>query len=230
MCARRACYARNKPLRPRPADNSGTWRTNLTALEVYDPATNVWTNLAPMSVPPNHTAGAFINGIFYVVGGRGGAGAPTALEGYNPETNSWSTRAPMPTGRSGVAAAAVGGELIVFGGEIPDLHGEVEAYNPVTNTWRSLPPMPTPRHGIWSAVIGDRVFLSGGSSAQNFAATNTNEVFTLDRKATFANISTRRRVGTDQNVLIGRFIVTAATAQNASCSVRLDRPSRCRGH
>ncbi|MEO5720629.1 MAG: kelch repeat-containing protein [Chthoniobacterales bacterium] len=181
---------------------------DLTALEVYDPATNTWTNLAPMTVARNHTGGAFVNGIFYVVGGRGGAGAPTALEAYSPLTNSWTTRAPMPTGRSGIGVAGVNGELWVFGGEIPELHGEVEAYNPSTNTWRSLAPMPGPRHGIWTAVIGDRIYLPGGGVAQNFAATSGQDVFTVDRKATFANISTRLRVGSGDNVLIGGFIVT----------------------
>ena len=41
-------------------------------LEVYDPVANTWTLKAPMSVPRNHTAGAVMNGKFYVVGGRAG--------------------------------------------------------------------------------------------------------------------------------------------------------------
>ncbi len=145
--------------------------------EVYDPGANTWTVLAPMNVSRNHCGGAFIDGRFYVAGGRGSANAPTALEVYDPQTNTWATRAPLPTGRSGVGGAAVGGELFVFGGELPDLHGEVEAYNPQTNTWRSLPPMPAPRHGIWAAVIGNLVYLPGGGAAQGFGATNHSDVF-----------------------------------------------------
>lgn len=146
-------------------------------LEVYDPVANTWTNLTPMNIARNHTGGAFINGKFYVVGGRGSASAPTALEMYNPQTNTWIARAPMPTGRSGVGVAAVNGELFVFGGEIPQLHAEVEAYSPLTNTWRTLPNMPNPRHGFWASVIDTAVYLPGGGIQQGFGASNINDVF-----------------------------------------------------
>jgi hypothetical protein len=179
-----------------------------TELEVYDPAANTWTNLAPMSVPRNHCGGAVINGKFYVVGGRDAPSAPTALEVYDPASNAWTTLAPMPTGRSGIAVAAVNGELYAFGGEIPALHSEVEVYNPVSNSWRSLPDMPSPRHGIWASVIGNKIYLSGGGEVQGFGATDTNDVFIVNSLATFANISTRLKVETDDNALIGGFIVT----------------------
>ncbi len=152
--------------------------TNLRELEVYDPIANTWTVLAPMAVARNHTGGAFINGKFYVVGGR--PGGSNLLEVYDPQTNGWATLASMPTGRSGIAVAAVNGELFVFGGEIPQLHEEVEAYNPTTNTWRSLPDMPNPRHGIWASVIGNKIFLPGGADDQGFAATDVNDVFIVD--------------------------------------------------
>jgi N-acetylneuraminic acid mutarotase len=179
-------------------------------LEVYDPGANTWTTLASMSVSRNHCGGGVINGKFYVVGGRGAAGAPTALEVYDPQTNTWATLPPMPTGRSGIGVGVVHGELYVFGGEIPDLHAEVEAYNPVSNAWRSLPEMPSPRHGIWASVIGNRIYFSGGGEVQGFGATNTNDVFIVNSQATLANISTRLKVETGDNALIGGFIVTGA--------------------
>ncbi len=182
----------------------------IAQLEVYDPRANSWSVRAPMTVERNHTGGAVIGGKFYVVGGRGRQGSSTQLEVYDPRTNTWSTRAPIPTGRSGIGVAAVSGELWVFGGEIPGIRGEVEAYNPVTNTWRSLPDMPNPRHGIWASVIGNRVYLPGGGAAEGFAATSGNQVFIVDRKATFANISTRLNVQTGDNVMIVGFIVTGS--------------------
>jgi N-acetylneuraminic acid mutarotase len=150
-------------------------------LEVYDPVANTWKKLKSMKTGRNHAGGAFIDGKFYVVGGRGPTGAESAHEVYDPQTNKWTRRARLPTGRSGIAVAAVNGELFVFGGETPmAVHGEVEAYNPMTNTWRSLPNMPIPRHGIWASVIGNKVFLPGGATEPAFAATNVNEVFTVD--------------------------------------------------
>ena len=159
----------------------GTETPSQRELEVYDPVANTWTVKAPMNVPRNHCAGGVIDGKFYVVGGRT-IESTNALEVYDPQTNSWSARAPMPTVRSGIAAAVVNNELWVFGGEDPDgftLHKEVEVYNPVANTWRRLPDMPLARHGIWASVIENKVYLPGGALAAGFAATNTNQIFTV---------------------------------------------------
>jgi len=179
-------------------------------LEVYDPVANTWTVKHPMNVPRNHCAGGVINGKFYVVAGRGAANSATALEVYDPLTNSWSTLPPMPTGRSGVAAAVVNNELWVFGGEDLDgIHGQVEVYNPASNNWRREPDMPLPRHGIWASVIGNKIYIPGGGAAAGFAATNSNQIFTVasTAEAQLGNISTRAFVQTDDNVMIGGFIV-----------------------
>ena len=184
-----------------------------TALEVYDPTTNTWTNLAPMNVPRNHCGGGIINGEFYVVGGRDSDLAPTALEVYHPQTNTWTSLAPMPTARSGIGVAVVHGELYVFGGEIPVLHGDVQVYNPVSNSWRQLDNMPTPRHGIWASVIGNRIYLAGGGAKQGFGATDLTDVFIVNSKGVFANISTRLKVDLGDNALIGGFIISGTGAK-----------------
>ncbi|MEY2505159.1 MAG: trimeric autotransporter adhesin [Verrucomicrobiota bacterium] len=177
--------------------------------EVFDPATNTWTSIASMHIGRHHCAGGVINGKFYVAAGRGFPQAETALEVYDPQTNSWSTLAPMPTGRSGVAAAVVHDELYVFGGEgSQGVYPHVEVYNPTTNTWRRIQNMPEPRHGIWASVIGSRIFITGGGLAQNFLPSGVNSAFNVTSKATFANISTRLKVGTGDNVLIGGVIVS----------------------
>ncbi|HEV2842047.1 MAG TPA: kelch repeat-containing protein [Chthoniobacterales bacterium] len=200
------------------AGGMGTGMTQ-RELEVFDPLTNTWTNRAPMSVGRNHCAGGVINGKFYVVGGRDTPEALTALEVYDPQANSWQTRAPMPTGRSGIAAAVVHGELYVFGGEIGTGVGtapraEVEAYNPASNSWRRvLPDMPNPRHGIWASVIGNKIYLAGGGEAKGLLPTNYHDVFIVNTKATFANISTRLKVESGENALIGGFIVTGTASK-----------------
>jgi N-acetylneuraminic acid mutarotase len=179
-------------------------------LEVYDPVANTWTVKAPMRVPRNHCGGGVIDGNFYVVGGRAGLGSTNALEVYNPQTNTWSSRPPMPTARSGIAAAVVNDELWVFGGEDADtVHAEVEVYNPASDSWRRLPDMPLPRHGIWVSVIGNKIYIPGGGAAAGFAATNTNQIFTVSTstQGSLGNISTRAFVQTGENVMIGGFIV-----------------------
>jgi N-acetylneuraminic acid mutarotase len=181
--------------------------------ELYDPATNMWTALAPMSVARHHTGGGFVEGKFYVVGGRAGNSEDSAglntLEVYDPQTNAWEQRAPMPTARSGIAVAAFNGELFVFGGEIPGVFSNVEAYSPATNSWREEAPMSEARHGIWASVIGNKIYMPGGGNDAGFAATNTNHVFIVSSPSSgFANISTRDRIETGDKILIGGFIVT----------------------
>ena len=149
-------------------------------LEAYDPATNRWTTLAPMSCARNHTAGGVLDGKLYVAGGR--PGSQDCLEVYDPAANTWARRASMPTGRSGVAGAVIGDCLYIFGGEgnPGDPNGifhQVEAYDPAVDRWTELPPMQTGRHGIYAAVIGSVVYLPGGATMQGFGVTGTNEAY-----------------------------------------------------
>jgi N-acetylneuraminic acid mutarotase len=182
--------------------------TSKVLLEVFDPATNTWTERAPMKVGRNHCAGGVINGKFYVAAGRGVSGADTALEVYDPQTNSWTTLASMPTPRSGVAAGVVNGELYVMGGEVGGVHPEVEVYNPTTNSWRRVQDMQAPRHGIWASVIGNRIYVPAGALAENYFPTEYNDAFVVTIPGVFANISTRMHVSSGDNALIGGFIVT----------------------
>jgi hypothetical protein len=148
-------------------------------VEVYDPATDVWTPRAPMGVPRNHTAGGVIGGRFYVVGGRGHPQAATAFEVYDPAANTWAPLPPLPTGRSGIGAAAVGGRLFVFGGELPHLFGNVEVFDPVTAVWQALDPMPVPRHGIVAGTIRGQVYLPGGGIVQGLGPTSIHTVYRI---------------------------------------------------
>ena len=177
-------------------------------VEVYDPATNTWTILASMNVARNHCAGGVIDGKFYVAAGRSSPEAETALEVYDPQTNIWTVLAPMPTARSGVAAGVANGELYVFGGEgMLGMYPHVEVYNPTTNSWRRIQNMQVTRHGIWGSVIGNRIYILAGVTDVNINATAHSDVFIVTSKETLANISSRIKVETGNNVLIGGFIV-----------------------
>lgn len=169
-------------------------------LEVYDPAFNRWTTLAPMACARNHTAGGVLGGRLHVAGGR--PGNQTCHESYDPATNVWTTRAPLPTGRSGIAGAAAEGCFYVFGGEgnptdPAGIFHEVEAYEAATGTWTRLPPMAVGRHGIYAAVIGNLFYLPGGATSQGFGATRHNDVYVIDPPALIPRepvvLSPRRR-------------------------------------
>jgi N-acetylneuraminic acid mutarotase len=124
--------------------------------EVYDIATNVWTNLtAVMTYPREHLASAFILGKFYTFAGRQLLPTQnrelTYTEEYDPVLNTWTTKAAVPTGRSGCHCVVYNNKAFVFGGEgggNTAVFDNVESYNPVTNSWTCWNPMPHPRHGM----------------------------------------------------------------------------------
>ncbi|HYD46576.1 MAG TPA: kelch repeat-containing protein, partial [Phenylobacterium sp.] len=80
--------------------------------QVFDPAANRWSEATPAPTARNSAAGAVIDGLAYVVGGRTVAGGNLAtLERYDAKADAWETLRPMPQASGGLAAAAVGGRL-----------------------------------------------------------------------------------------------------------------------
>ena len=73
--------------------------------QVYDPATNTWSERAPLPKARDHMAVVAAEGKIHAVGGRFGASnEPTDMHDiYDPATNSWTAGPPLPTARSGLA-------------------------------------------------------------------------------------------------------------------------------
>jgi N-acetylneuraminic acid mutarotase len=112
----------------------------------YDPATNLWSSLAPPPGPDHSlpSAAGVINGKFYLAGGSDAAANDNlTLQVYTPATNSWTTRAPLPSGQVAAAGGVLNGKLYAAGGIGP--LKTLRVYNPSTNTWSTKTPMPTAR-------------------------------------------------------------------------------------
>ena len=86
---------------------------------MYDPATDAWSELAPLPTAREHRGAAVVNGRIYVPGGRFETfeNNTGVHEAYDPTTDEWQTLASLPTARSGTATAALDGRVLVFGGE-----------------------------------------------------------------------------------------------------------------
>ncbi len=151
------------------------WSPVATAYR-YDPASDVWTEVAPLPTARGALAVAVLSGKLYAVGGYAEGGNTGALEVYDPATNSWNSKAPLPTPRDHLAVAAVGGRLYAIGGRLDRNYGRnlavVEAYDPTTDRWTSVAPLPTPRSGIAAAVIADRIYVVGGEAPEGTFRTN----------------------------------------------------------
>lgn len=165
-------------IRPnRPARSVGT-------NEMYDPATNTWTERSSMPTPRNHAFSGVVNGKIYVLGGRISSPFITVasdidvVEEYDPVKNIWgAAKAPMPTPRSGGASATYDGKIYTAGGELETrtmtpAFRAFEVYDPATNAWTILPSLPIPRHGVAGAFLGNKLhFVSGKISS--FGAPDT---------------------------------------------------------
>ncbi len=154
---------------------------------VFDPGANAWSQAAPALAPRNSAAGAVIDGLWHVAGGRTVTGGPTdAHEVYDPREDRWRAAAPMPagSGAGGNAAAVLDGALYVFGGEVfgqPGIvHPEVWRYDPKTDAWDAAAPMPTPRHGVGAVALDGSIYLVGGATQPSGVGTSAAvERFTL---------------------------------------------------
>lgn len=93
--------------------------------EMYDPATDTWSEIAPLPTGRSGIGAAVSNGRIVVFGGEvAGSNGHTFdnAEAYDPTSSTWTKLAPMPTARHGLGVAAVGDDIyVVSGGPHPGL-------------------------------------------------------------------------------------------------------------
>ena len=135
----------------------------------YDPATDSWTQRAPLQFPRGALSVTEQDGKLYAIGGYDRTTNSAAVEVYDPERNTWASRAPLPTPRDHLATATLSGKVYAIGGR---LNGDfrrnlsvTEVYDPVTDQWTRAADLPTPRSGISAAEVGGRVYVFGGEGS-----------------------------------------------------------------
>ena len=135
----------------------------------YDPATDAWSERAPMPTARGALSVTVHDGKLYAIGGYEGRANSPAVEAYDPVLNSWSARAPLPTPRDHLATTTTAGKLYAIGGRLKgDYHRNLsvtEVYDPLSDKWSKAPDLPTARSGITAAEAGGRVYVFGGEGA-----------------------------------------------------------------
>uniref|UniRef100_A0A8D3AGC6 Kelch-like family member 5 n=1 Tax=Scophthalmus maximus TaxID=52904 RepID=A0A8D3AGC6_SCOMX len=76
-------------------------------VERYDPKTDVWTAVAPMSISRDAVGVCLLGDRLYAVGGYDGQVYLNTVEAYDPQTNEWTQVAPLCLGRAGACVVAV---------------------------------------------------------------------------------------------------------------------------
>jgi large repetitive protein len=136
-------------------------------VQIYDPATDSWSEGAPMPRPRSAGGIAVHKGRIYYAGGISKSTSVKWLDVYNPATDTWRSLPDMPVARDHFHATVVGGSLYAIGGR---QHGtgklvkRNDRFNISAGSWRkkSLARVPVPVAGYGVAKMGRAVVLFGG--------------------------------------------------------------------
>ena len=141
----------------------GNQNTPQSEVDVYDPATNSWSQTAPMPRPISHvTANVFVrNGLVVVTTGRMANGVliPNVIE-YDPATNTWSELPPVPAPRQSPVSGLIGDQMVVTCGSNSTLKAQ---------TWVTTPTGVLP--ALWLDQDIGSVGMSGNASTTNYSST-----------------------------------------------------------
>lgn len=152
-------------------------------VEVYDVASDSWSNAPPMPVAVNHAMAAEHDGVVYVAGGYAAVvfGAVPTFFSFDGAT--WTALPPMPETRAAAGMVELDGKLYVIGGRIgsPDTNlNHVQRFDPSTGKWKELAPMRGPRSGHTCAVTSNDVIACLGGEATG-AVFDSAEAYSIRR-------------------------------------------------
>ena len=155
------------------SNNNGPYDgTYSTANEVYDPASNSWTTMAPDPLwGTSEYASAVSNNKIYIFYGLFSYLIPVygeAAECYDVENNTWNFPNELvnlpPSVVYEAGAATISGEIYVIGGA-PGLvgsFGQTQIYDPQTGNWTIGAPMLTARSGLGVVAVNGAIYAIGG--------------------------------------------------------------------
>ena len=118
---------------------SWNWETkyyDISANEVYDPATNTWATKASIPTPRYSAATNIVDGKIYFIGGYTMANlgkSDNITQVYDPQTDSWATKSSAPLPVVSSASAVVDNNIYVLG--MNKSRSFIEIYDPTNDTW-----------------------------------------------------------------------------------------------
>lgn len=157
---------------------NGSLSTAVT--EIYNPAGNTWTTVAPMTASRGYsTATRLSDGRVLVVGGRNQVPSGTTVsyadrntsEIFNPTTRTWSAGPSLVSSRElHTATLLAGGKVLLAGGQnvctgcTTAYRADAFLYDPVANTWTATATAMALSRAVHTAtVLSDgRVLIAGG--------------------------------------------------------------------
>ncbi len=169
--------------------NSGIPLTAGTEVDVYDPATNIWTHKTDMPFPLTHAAMEVQGQYVYICGGEEGNPTGTVtghVWRYDTVNNSFLALPDLPLVRAAGGCGIVGHTLYFFGGLVQgfQVDGNGESWSlDLNNTgagWTPIANMPNPRNHMADAVLNGKVYAIGGQHNRDETNGNQSEVDAYD--------------------------------------------------
>jgi len=153
---------------------------------VYDPATDSWSQLAPIPIPVAGYASAVLDNKIYIIGGGTATtmveNATNIVQIYDPKKNQWTNGTPMPTGVYLAGACSTSGlyapkRIYVVGGNLRYNFGGVlasylcwtgsnltQVYAPASGNWSTGAFLPISQLRSSLVNVNDTLYVVGGAS------------------------------------------------------------------
>ena len=186
---------------------------SLSSAELYDPISETWTEINPMSYSRlSHTATLLLNGDVLVAGS---GSANTEL--FNPGSNTWTTTGSMSIEREFHTATLLpNGNVIVTGGYLNGVYtSRVEIYNPSTGKWMTRNAMAKARLDHTATLMRNgKVLVTGGFNASGCLASA--ELFDPSNGhwTTISHLNAARGIQSATLLPNGKVLVVGGTGTN----------------
>ena len=142
-------------------------------VQKYNPDTDLWQEVAPMSVARVGVCVVADESSMYAIGGCSWNGVADVVEKYDPEGNSWSRVASTREKKMCCCGVLVNGKVFLFGGIVSRAVSAIltEIYDPVSDVWTSV------RNTSLMSLLVSAVSLKGDTFVLAISKVNRQLVF-----------------------------------------------------
>ena len=188
--------------------------TQQPVTEIYDRASNQWTDSAALEQPRSyHTATLLANGKILIVGGSSKPHGPCQPVIYDPVAGSFADAASYPRHYGHTATRLQDGRVMVAGGAMGDIATtDVRIYNPGADTWTAAAPLGLARMDHTATLLSDGRVLVAGGGDEEFRNDETAEIWDPQTGtwSAVAPMNGVRQTSYDFRLLDGRVLLVSA--------------------
>ena len=130
----------------------------------YNPNTNLWQEVAPLTIARRGICGVADRNSVYAIGGMSGDECLDVVERSDPERNCWSRVASTIEKKAFSCAAEVRGKAFLFGGltgRLSDASIKTELCDPATNVWAGMESTDAPKISLKAVNFKGDVYVTG---------------------------------------------------------------------